>query len=58
MMKKASHKLALRRETVRELQALDEQTLGKVRGGANTNTDFESGHGCPILAIAGTAGCG
>jgi hypothetical protein len=53
MMKTLSRKLVLRHETVRDLQPLDEQTLRKVRGGANTNTDFESGHGCPVLAVVG-----
>ena len=48
MMKKAPHKLSLRQETVRQLQALDEQALRQVRGGANPPPalDVETGRGC------------
>jgi hypothetical protein len=61
MMKKASHKLVLRQETVRTLRALHEHDLGHVRGGINTSPTAplapETDRGCTVVAIVATATC-
>jgi hypothetical protein len=61
-MKKATQKLVVRRETIRELRALDKAELAHAIGGADTadvclTAQRESARNCPApagLASAGT----
>ena len=53
-MKKTTHKLALRSETLRVLRALDKSDLARVIGGADgdaaDSTNTQSGINCPAQA--------
>jgi hypothetical protein len=57
MMKKATHKLVIHRESIRDLQALDAHALRYVRGGANTNLVPETNRECTALAVASGHDC-